>query len=108
MNDPPASQIVLCFIGGCLSYVEKDLNATSTGSWLTVSNTLAIAAVAPFVGYMEDFFGRRNITLIGSVVIMVGLVVVGTAHSFGAGVAGMALCGAGNAVCELTALAGYV
>jgi predicted MFS family arabinose efflux permease len=44
--------------------------------------------------------------LIGAVVIMVGIVLVGTAKGFGQGVAGMALSGAGAAVCELTALAG--
>ena len=65
-----------------------------------------ITAVAPFVGYLQDLIGRREITLVGSVIIMVGIVLVGTAHSFGQGVAGMALGGAGAAICELTALAG--
>lgn len=97
---------MLYFVGGALTYIEKDLNATENGAWLPVSNTLAIAGVAPFVGYLQDLFGRRTITLIGEVVIMCGLVILATSHQFGQGVAGMALCGAGAAVCELTALAG--
>ncbi|CAK7200330.1 hypothetical protein SEUCBS139899_003021 [Sporothrix eucalyptigena] len=101
-----ASMIMLYFTGAALSYIEKDLGAANTGTWLPVSNTLAIAAVAPFVGYLQDLLGRRYITLAGSVVIMVGLAITGSAKTFGAGVAGMALCGAGAAVCELTALAG--
>ncbi|KAL1908635.1 hypothetical protein Sste5344_005459 [Sporothrix stenoceras] len=101
-----ASMIMLYFTGAALSYIEEDLGAANTGTWLPVSNTLAIAAVAPFVGYLQDLLGRRYITLIGSVVIIVGLAITGSAKTFGAGVAGMALCGAGAAVCELTALAG--
>ncbi|KAJ5368794.1 major facilitator superfamily domain-containing protein [Penicillium cataractarum] len=100
------SQIMLYFVGGALSYVEEDLNAADNRAWLPVSNTLAIAGVAPFVGYLQYFFGRRRITLIGEVVIMSGLVILATSHHFRQAVAGMALCGAGAAVCELTALAG--
>ncbi|OQU94613.1 hypothetical protein CLAIMM_00947 [Cladophialophora immunda] len=100
------SQIMLYFVGGCLSFMEADLGAEKVGSWLPVSNTLAITAVAPFVGYLQDLLGRRNITLAGSVVIMVGIALIGSAHSFGQAVTGMTLSGAGAGVCELTALAG--
>src|ERR1700742_4817483 len=103
----PGSQIMLYFVGGCLSFIEADLGATKVGSWLPVSNTLAITAVAPFVGYLQDLLGRRNITLAGSIVIMVGIALIGSAHSFGQAVTGMALAGGGAGVCELTALAGY-
>jgi MFS family permease len=98
---------MLYFVGGCLSFIEADLGAQKVGSWLPVSNTLAITAVAPFVGYLQDLLGRRNITLAGSVVIMVGISLIGSAHSFGQAVTGMTLSGAGAGVCELTALAGY-
>ena len=63
--------------------------AVSASSWLPVSNTLALASVAPFSGYLTDLLGRRNITLAGSVAIMIGLVIVGSAHSFGQGIVGM-------------------
>lgn len=120
------SQIILYFVGGALAYIQEDLGATTHGSWLPVSNTLAyvylvapdlkiianvsirITAVAPFVGYLQDLFGRREITLIGSVIIMVGIVLVGTAHGFAQAVAGMAISGVGAGICELTSLAGYV
>lgn len=100
------SQVNLYFVGGALSYIEADLGATANGVWLPVSNTLAITAVSPFVGYLQDLLGRREITLMGLVVIMVGLALVGTAHSFGQAIAGMSLSGAGAGICELTALAG--
>ncbi|KIW98275.1 uncharacterized protein Z519_01859 [Cladophialophora bantiana CBS 173.52] len=100
------SQIMLYFVGGCLSFIEADMGAQKVGSWLPVSNTLAITAVAPFVGYLQDLLGRRNITLFGSMVIIVGIALIGSAHSFGQAVTGMTLSGAGAGVCELTALAG--
>ncbi|KAK6393115.1 hypothetical protein LTR65_002806 [Meristemomyces frigidus] len=100
------SQVMLYFVGGCLSYMTADLGATTNSSWLPVSNTLAITAVAPFVGYLQDLVGRREITLVGSVTIMVGIVLVGTAPAFGQAIAGMSISGAGAGICELTALAG--
>lgn len=71
-----------------------------------MSYALALAAVAPFCGYMQDLFGRRNETLLGGLSLMVGVIVLATAHTFGQGVVGMALAGAGAAIGELTALAG--
>lgn len=100
------SQIVLYMVGGSLSYVEAGLGATDKGGWLTVANTLAITAVAPFTGYLQDLVGRREITIVGSVLICVGIALVGSAKAFGQGVSGMAIAGAGAGICELTALAG--
>ncbi|KEF63531.1 uncharacterized protein A1O9_01509 [Exophiala aquamarina CBS 119918] len=100
------SQVMLYFVGGCLSYIQAELGAEKNGSWLPVSNTLAITAVAPFTGYLQDLLGRRNITLVGSIMIMVGISLIGGARNFTMGVAGMTLSGAGAGICELTALAG--
>jgi MFS family permease len=84
----------------------KDLGGDSAAVWLPVSNTLVLAAICPFTGYLQDLFGRRLITLVGSLLIMTGIVIVGTAHTFGQAVTGMALAGGGAAIGELTALAG--
>lgn len=102
----PGSQLPLYFVGGSLEYMTDDFGGAGTISWLPVANTLAIAAVAPLCGYLQDIFGRRNITLAGCVLLMVGVIVLGTGHRFAAGVVGMSLMGAGAAICELTALAG--
>jgi MFS family permease len=80
--------------------------ALTSSTWIPVCNTLAVASVAPFSGHLTDIFGRRNITLIGSFLIMVGLVVTATAHSFAQAIAGMSLAGAGAGIGELTALGG--
>lgn len=46
--------------------------------------------------------------LFGALLLCVGCAVLGSAHSFGQGVAGMAIAGAGAGIGELTGLAGYV
>jgi MFS family permease len=100
------SQILLYFVGGSLTFITKDLGTSSATGWLPTANTLAIGAVAPFVGYLQDLFGKRYIALFGATLLCVGCIILGTAHSFGQGVAGMAISGAGAGIGELTGLAG--
>jgi len=50
--------------------------------------------------------GRRYIALMGCTLLCVGAALVGTTHTIGQGVTGMALAGAGAGIGELTALAG--
>lgn len=82
------------------------MEASSEASWLPVAFTLAITAIAPFLGYQQDLFGRRNIALAGVIFVIIGVALVGSARSFGQAVTGMAISGAGAAASELTALAG--
>jgi MFS family permease len=89
-----------------LSFIVRGIGNPSGLGWLPTANSLAIAAVAPFVGYMQDLFGKRYISIFGAVLLCVGCVLVGTAHSFGQALAGMAIAGGGAGIGELTGLAG--
>lgn len=100
------SQVPLYFVGGSLAYIVQDLGGAQAEAWLPVCYTLVLAAICPFVGYLQDMFGRRHMTLGGAITVIVGIALVGSAHSFGQGVAGMCIAGAGAAIGELTALAG--
>lgn len=51
-------------------------------------------------------FGKRNIAILGSTLIMVGIILTATAKTFAQGVTGMTIAGGGAAIGELTALAG--
>jgi MFS family permease len=86
--------------------VIADIGGAEQESWLPVANTLAIASTAPFVGYMQDLVGRRYIALLGCILLIVGMVLIGTAHEIGRAIGGMALAGVGAGIEELTALAG--
>jgi MFS family permease len=100
------SQIPLYFVGGTLSFIAVDIGGADVIGWLPVANTLAIASVAPFVGYLQDLFGKRYISLFGAGLLCVGCIVLGTAHQLMPALVGMALCGAGAGIGELTGLAG--
>ncbi|KAG9202805.1 hypothetical protein G6514_004059 [Epicoccum nigrum] len=100
------SQVILYFTGGSLSFIEEDLGITQGISWLPTANILAIAATCPYAGYLQDLFGKRYIALFGSISICTGCALVGSAHTFGQALAGMALSGVGAAIGELTGLAG--
>ena len=72
-----------------------------------MAKTLAIACISPLCGYLQDLFGRRYVLLSGGVLIIIGILFVAEAHNFGQAVTGMSFAGAGTAIGELTALAGY-
>lgn len=94
------------FTGGSLGFIEKDLGLSRGIAWLPTANILAIAAVCPYAGYLQDLFGKRYIALFGSLCICIGCILVATGHSFAQLLAGMAISGAGAATGELTGLAG--
>lgn len=100
------SQLPLYFVGGTLEFIGEDLNNSEIVGWLPVANTLAIASVCPWVGYMQDLFGKRTMGLFGAILLCVGCIVLGTAQNLAAALSGMALAGAGAGVGELTGLAG--
>lgn len=97
----------LYFSAGGLNYIVADIGGTATSSWLPVAYTLSAAIPIPFTGYLQDIFGRRPIALASTVLVIIGAIIMGTAHSFGQGVVGMVFCGAGAGIAELSALAGF-
>ena len=84
------------------------MGAADRASWIPVAYALVFSALSPFCGYLQDIMGRRNITLFGGVIVIVGNIIMATTHSFAQAIAGMAITGAGAAIGELTALAGCV
>lgn len=93
-------------MAGSLSFIVKDVGGATITSWLPTSYALALASLAPFSGYLQDVFGRRYIAMSGAATLCVGLILIGTAHTIGQAIAGMAISGVGAAIGELTALAG--
>lgn len=89
-----------------MSFIVADIGGASTIAWVPTAYLIALSAVSPFVGYLEDLFGRRIISICGVVLLCLGCVLMGKAHTFGQAVASMSISGAGAAIGELTALAG--
>jgi len=71
-------------------------------------HSLAFAAVAPFAGHVSDLVGRRYICLAATVIIIVGMVVVGTAHEMAVAIIGMGIAGMGGGIGGTVAVAGIL
>jgi MFS family permease len=100
------SQLPLLLGSGSLPFIIKDLGGANIDSWVPVAYSLTLASVSPFSGYLQDVFGRRNICLVGGMILCVGIIVTATAHTIGQAIAGQGVSGLGAAIGELTALAG--
>jgi len=83
----------------------NDIGGFSIRTWLPLVHSLAFAAVAPFAGHVSDLVGRRYIALSATAIIIVGMVVVGTAHRMAVAVIGMALGGMGGGIGGTVAVA---
>lgn len=100
------SQIPLYLFGGCIAIIYGDILGADIYPWAIVGNLLALAAVTPFVGALSDLLGRRYVAMLGSVLIIVGVIISSTAKIMQVFIMGMIFAGAGAGICELTALAG--
>lgn len=99
------SQIVLYFVSSGLTAISESIG-TKYGNWMLTANTLAVAAICPFVGYITDLLGRRWVCIAGTLLLILASVVQATAQNFAAAVSAQAIGGVGAGICELVALAG--
>ncbi|MCJ1453096.1 hypothetical protein MMC28_003441 [Mycoblastus sanguinarius] len=99
------SQIPLYIFGGVPPLIYRDIGGTDRWTWFVLANLLALAAVCPFVGSLSDLMGRRYVAMLGSCLLIIGIIVASTAHTMNIFIAGMAIAGAGAGINELTALA---
>jgi|SRR5579859_5879758 len=89
-----------------LAFIAVDLNGPNSYTWLGMVYALAFAAVAPIAGAVSDLVGRRNFALSGCLIVIAGLVVVGTANRMDIGIGGMAIVGAGAGISQTMSVAG--
>ena len=89
-----------------VAYTVADIGGTTSYAWLAIANTLALAAVAPFAGAISDLIGRRYVALLGAGLVVIGMIIVGTAHQMDVAIGGMAIAGAGAGLSELIGAAG--
>jgi MFS family permease len=68
--------------------------------------SLTTAAIAPIVGTLSDILGRRHFGLSGSLLIVVGMIIVGLAGDVHVGISGMAIAGVGGGISQVIGIAG--
>jgi MFS family permease len=103
-TESTGSQIPLYFVAGTLSFIAADFGEGDLAAWMPIVYSIVLAAIASFCSYLQDLFGRRNITLARGVIIYAGIIIVATAHSVRQVITGMGLMRRGAAIGELTAL----
>ncbi|OAP56919.1 hypothetical protein AYL99_09031 [Fonsecaea erecta] len=99
------SQIPVYILGGVPPYIYADIGGVDRWIWFVLAYLLALAAICPFVGSISDLIGRRWVALGGSGLLIIAMIICGTAHSMGIFIMGMTFSGIGAGICELTSLA---
>lgn len=84
----------------------KDIGGQLSYAWIAISYNLALAAISPFAGAMSDLIGRRYAAMLGAGLVVVGMIIVGTAHRINVAIGGMAISGVGAGLAELIGTAG--
>jgi MFS family permease len=97
-----AAEVVPLFLITLFTVIAYDLNASSYVIWVIVSQFIAIAAIAPFVGTLSDLIGRRMAVLGGLACTVVAMIVIGTAQNITGMIAGQVLAGVGIGIQLLT------
>lgn len=101
------SQIPLYLYGAVLPDIYADIGgAGGRYLWMVIGYLIPNSALCPFVGALSDLFGRRWVAAFGQVCLLIGPIVVSTAHSMNVAIGGMVLSGLGAGFNELIALAG--
>jgi len=99
------AEVVPLFLITLFTIIAYDLNAGSYVIWIIVSQFIAIGAVAPFVGTVTDLIGRRYVVLAGLACTVISMIVIGTAQSIAAMIAGQSMAGVGIGIQLLTTVA---
>jgi len=77
------SQIPVYLLGGVPPYIYGDIGGTDRWIWFVLAYLLALAAICPFVGSLSDLIGRRYVALLGAGLLILAMIICGTAHSMG-------------------------
>jgi MFS family permease len=75
--------------GGIPPYIYSEIGGVDRWIWFVLAYLIALAGVCPFVGSLSDLIGRRYVALIGSMLIIVGIIVSSTAHHMNTFIGGL-------------------
>ena len=67
------------FVHPSRSCLKLSLTQPRSWIWFVLANLLALAGICPFVGSLSDLLGRRYVALVGSLLVILGMIVSSTA-----------------------------
>lgn len=88
------AEVIPLFLITLFTVISFDLGSTSDSIWLLNSSTIAVGAIAPFVGTLSDLLGRKKITLISLGLTIISMIVLGTAKKIGTALCAQVISGA--------------
>ena len=101
------SQIPLYLYGSVLPDIYSEIGgAGGRWLWMVIGYLIPNSALCPFVGALSDIFGRKYVAAFGQVCLLIGPIVVSTAHDINIAIGGQVISGLGAGLNELIALAG--
>ncbi|OAA63617.1 Fungal trichothecene efflux pump [Niveomyces insectorum RCEF 264] len=92
-------------LAACQTFVATQLGNPANSAWWTTVYTMCNAISFMLFGGNSDLFGRRWFIISGNVAVFVGYIVIGSAKSTEAIIAGSACIGVGAGLCQLAAFA---
>jgi MFS family permease len=75
------SQIPAYLLGGIAPLIYSEIGGYDRWVWFVLAYLLSLAAICPFVGSLSDLIGRRYVALLGSGLLVIAMIIVGTAHN---------------------------
>ncbi|CAK7215013.1 hypothetical protein SCUCBS95973_002331 [Sporothrix curviconia] len=92
-------------LGAAQTFIATQLGNAANAAWWTTVYTMCTAISFMLFGGYSDLFGRRWFIISGNISVFVGYIVIGSAKSTEAIIAGSALIGVGAGLCQLAAFA---
>lgn len=75
------SQIPVYLLGGIPPIIYGDIGGLDRWVWFILANLMSLAAICPFVGSLSDLLGRRWVSLLGSLFLVIAMIICGLAQS---------------------------
>src|ERR1700753_4069926 len=75
------SQILAYLLGGIAPLIYSEIGGFDRWIWFVLAYLLSLASICPFVGSLSDLIGRRYVALLGSCLLIIAMIITGTAHN---------------------------
>lgn len=99
------AEVIPLFLITLFTVIAYDLGDGDKAIWLIVAQFIAVGSIVPFVGPLVDLIGRKMVTLVSLILIIISMILIGTTPNIAGMIAAMAVSGVGIGIQLLTSIA---
>lgn len=99
------AEVIPLFLITLFTVMAYDLGAGDKAIWLIVSQFIAVGSIVPFVGPLVDLIGRKGVTLLALLLVVVSMILLGTTQNIAGLIAAMTISGVAIGIQLLTSVA---